>query len=123
MYLTDDFKSALNGEVQIDQTSSIPQEVQSLLSEFKNRVKTPAGVKSFFETCSEINTFVEDNTPTTFDIVNNDEHFMYRLGASGRHKIGFYDKNMVIVDQFAEDDYFCQFLFMLSEAISSMCLT
>ena len=41
MYLTDDFKSALNGEVQIDQTSSIPQEVQSLLSEFKNRVKTP----------------------------------------------------------------------------------
>lgn len=117
MYFTKDFEQILNCEVQLGRTSVIPQEVQSTLNKFKRRVETPAGVKSFFETCSEINTFVEGDTVAIYDIVNGNDHFMYHVGANGRHKIGFYDRGIVVVDQFLEDDYFNRFLTMLSEAI------
>lgn len=117
MYFAKDFEQILNCEVQVDQTSGVPQEVQSILNKFKRRVETPAGVKNFFETCSEINTFVEGGTIATFDIVNGDDHFMYRVGTTGRHKIGFYNRGMVVVDQFLEDEYFNKFLTMLSVQI------
>ena len=117
MTQSQNFEKILNCEVLLDRASAIPQEVQSVLNTFKRKVETPSGVKNFFETCSEINVIVQDDTIVIFDIVNHDEHFMYHLGDTGNHRIGFYDRGLVVVDQFNEDEYFCRFLKMLSEAI------
>jgi hypothetical protein len=111
MYLTE------SRNEQKSRTSDISMEVRATLDRFKERVATPSGIKNFFETCSDINVMIKDNVITDFEIINNNEHFMYHLGESGRHKIGFYDKNVIVIDEF-EDEYFNLFLMMLSEAVS-----
>lgn len=116
MHSAKEFERILDCEVKLDRTLAIPQGVQSILSNFKRRVETPAGVKRFFETCSEVNAIVQDGTIIIFDIVYHDEHFMYHLGDEGTHKIVFYNNDVIVVDQFMKDEYFHQFLIMLSEA-------
>lgn len=87
------------------------------LDEFKQRVKTPSGVKAFFETSSEILTFVEEDNTVSFDIVNNGEHYIYNIGATGQHQIGLVSDGYINTYRFMEDTYFRKFLIMLSEAI------
>lgn len=115
------FTNKLDCEVQTERTSCNSQEVQFALDNFKSRVKTAEGVKDFFETCSEINALINENTAMTFNIVNHGEHFIYSLDASDRHRIGLYDGSRIIVDKFLDDDYFNKFLLMLSGAVTVSC--
>lgn len=118
MYFTIDLNQLLSCREVVSPAVKIPAQVQSVLDNFKRQVKTPSGVKQFFANCSEINKFMDEYSVIAFDMVSDNIHYIYHMGDADRKKIDLIIGEEVFTDYFLEDDYFYQFLTMLSAAIA-----